>query len=131
VNNEKCTSFAGGTPGTGPKFADHELPEPPQQHSQWIAPAAQLSTNLVSSVEVLFQLGLADPRGCEYREYEAVVGSVWGGSGNVKAHGWILPARSRQQLSFAVSWTGTVYPVIRVGKKADNRVHCAGPAHRE
>src|SRR6266702_260567 len=111
--------LGGEPPTTGPRFTGNELPEPPQQHSQWSAPPAQLSTNLVSSVEVLFQLGLADPRGCEYREYETVVGSVWGGSGNVKAHGWILPASSRQQLSFAVSWVGTVYPVIRVGKKAD------------
>src|SRR6059036_1716296 len=41
---------AGGTPETGPKFADHELPEPPQQHSRWSAPPTQLPTNLVSSV---------------------------------------------------------------------------------
>src|SRR5437773_1043415 len=96
--------LGGESPTTGPKFTGNELPEPPQQHSQWSAPPTQLPPNLVSSVEVLFRLGLADPRGCEYREYEAVVGSVWGAGSKIKAHGWILPARSRQKLAFAVSW---------------------------
>ncbi len=45
--------LGGEPPTTGPRFTGNELPEPPQQHSQWSAPPAQLSTNLVSSVEVL------------------------------------------------------------------------------
>jgi hypothetical protein len=102
-----------------PKFSGRELPQPPRQKNLWRAPAGDFPTNLISSVETLFDIGLSDPRGCEYREYEAVVGSVWGAQSKVKAHGWILPTASEIGQRFAVSWAGNVYPVLSVGAKAN------------
>src|SRR6266480_269541 len=77
-----------------PKFSGRDLPSPPQKHRKWDPPATTLPTNLISSVRFLFDAGFADPRGCEYREYEAVAGL-----GIVKAHGWILPGRSARKQS--------------------------------
>lgn len=77
-----------------------------------------LPTNYVSATELLFQQGLADPRGCDYREIEIGTGEVWQGDGGVvKMHGWVLPGKS--QGKFAVCWNGMVYPVISVGTNAD------------
>src|SRR6202000_1318649 len=59
------------------KFTGPELPEPPAQHRKWNAPTNDLPSNLISTISFLFDAGLADPRDCEYREYETVVGSVW------------------------------------------------------
>ena len=58
---------------TLPQFTGHALPEPPRQHRPWKPPVADL--NLVSSLKVLFDLGLADPRGCEYRTFTTMLGS--------------------------------------------------------
>jgi hypothetical protein len=90
--------------------------EPPQQHNPWKPPATDLPTNLISSAKFLFDLGLADPRGCQYREFETVIGYD---IPSVKAHGWILPAKSGQTRQFAVGWNGLVYPAISVGAKTD------------
>ncbi|MEO5804810.1 MAG: hypothetical protein ABIR24_14900 [Verrucomicrobiota bacterium] len=100
---------------TLPKFSGHELPQPPEQQRPWRAPSGDFPTNLISSVATLFDLGLTDPRGCEYREYETVVGT----HAKAKAHGWILPSRSETEQRFAVTWAGTLYPVLSVGEKAN------------
>jgi len=105
-------------PSAWPRLAA-DLPEPPRQHHHWKVPATKLQTNLVSSVQVLFDLGLADPRGCDYREFEAVNVSLWGEAGKIKAHGWVIPSRPGATERFAVSWVGTVLPVTSVGAKAD------------
>jgi hypothetical protein len=102
-----------------PRFLGPDLPQPPRQHRQWTSPQADLPANLISSVQFLFDAGLADPRGCDYREYEAVVGNVWGNVGIARAHGWIFSSGFVHKKYFAVSWAGTVYPVVRVGEKAD------------
>jgi hypothetical protein len=96
-----------------------KIPEPPQSHKPWTPPAKDFPTNLLSSVDVLFSLGFPDPRGCEYREFEAVVGSDRDGNGKVAAHGWILPRQFGDKQSFAVSWAGTIYPSINVGGRAN------------
>jgi hypothetical protein len=105
-------------PPPPPNFTGTSLPEPPQQHAPWTPPATTLSGNFVSAVTTLFDQGLADPRGCEYREIEFVSGSVWGGTATVKTHGWILPSKPGDP-QFAVAWNGLVYPVIKVGEPAD------------
>jgi hypothetical protein len=115
-----AVAFGGEYPAaTVPKFTGQELPEPPRQHSPWKPPVTGLPTNLISSAQVLFNLGLADPRGCQYREFETVVGSAWGNFGTATVHGWILPAQSGQAQRCAVAWNGLVYPAIRVGPRAD------------
>lgn len=101
-----------------PKFSALEFPEPPSQHKPWTPPATDLPANLVSSAKVLFDLGLADPRDCEYREFETASGRVRGQTATVTAHGWILPARFGVKQSFAVGWDGVVYPVVLLGEKA-------------
>jgi hypothetical protein len=62
---------------------------------------------------------MADPRGCEYREIELVIGSVWKASGtSFKTHGWILPAAKTVQTNYAIGWNGLVYPLVSIGGPA-------------
>jgi hypothetical protein len=78
-----------------------------------------LQESLVSAARVLFEQGLADPRGCEYREVRFIVGSVWGHHGIYTSHGWVLPESSGTPGSFAVAWSGLVYPLQGIGGLAD------------
>ena len=81
-----------------PPFIGKELPLPPKQRASWTAPKNDLPTNYVSATELLFQQGMADPRGCDYREIEIGTGEVWQGDGGVvKVHGWILPGKSAEK----------------------------------
>ena len=81
--------------------------------------ATALLATMLSAVDLLYQQGMADPRGCEYREIEVVVGSVWGGDGGtLKVHGWVLPAEAANAPRFAVCWNGLVYPAILLGGPA-------------
>ena len=101
-----------------PLFAAKELPQPPKQHAPWSPPRNNLPTNYISVMELLFEQGLADPRGCDYREIEVGTGEVWSGDGGVvMTHGWVLPGRAAQK--FAVCWNGMVYPTVSVGTNAD------------
>jgi hypothetical protein len=104
------------------KFAGRELPLPPQQNIPWNPPAEarRLNANFVSASASLFALGVADPRGCEYRQIELTVGSVWGGAAVIGAHGWVLPGGAAGQ-QFGIGWNGLVYPLYSVGKLADLR----------
>src|SRR5258705_5658980 len=105
------------------KFAGGEFPLPPQQNIPWNPPAEarRLNANFVSASASLFALGVADPRGCEYRQIEVTVGSVWGGAAAVSAaHGWVLPGGAAGH-QFGIGWNGLVYPLYSVGKLADLR----------
>ena len=111
-----------------PHFTGNAIPEPPEQHAPWKAPDAKnLDPHFVKAAELLFDQGLPDPRGCEYREIEIVVGSVWSDQGEiVKTHGWVLPLTNHELQSgkkeaqrFAIAWNGLVYPALAVGGKAD------------
>ncbi len=74
---------------------------------------------MVSATRTLFDQGLADPRGCVYRDIEVVVGATWGGAGGVmRTHGWVLPAAKDAPQRFAVCWSGVVYPAVSVGAEA-------------
>ncbi|MHB9023161.1 MAG: hypothetical protein ACYC7E_03165 [Armatimonadota bacterium] len=102
-----------------PPFTGDRLPTPPQQEAAW-EPPARLSAPLISATTALFDTGLADPRGGEYREIEVGTGSCWSGdAGVVKTHGWVLPATQDEQQRYAVCWNGLVYPVVAMGEKAD------------
>jgi hypothetical protein len=101
-----------------PIFAGKELPTPPRQRASWSPPKSDLPTNYVSATRLLFEQGMADPRGCDYREIEVGTGEVWSGDGGVvKTHGWVLPGGAPQK--FAVCWNGMVYPTVSVGTNAD------------
>src|SRR5690606_9983633 len=103
-----------------PHFSGTELPAPPEQKSPWTAPVSSLPTNYVTATAILLNQGMADPRGCEYREIEVGTGNVWSGDGGVvKTHGWVFTSTNGQQ--FAVCWNGLVYPTVSVGAEADWR----------
>lgn len=100
-----------------PHFTGTEIPVPPEQNKVWAPPR---QTNLYSAIQFLFKQGMADPRGCEYREVKLALGGYWArSSGIISTHGWVLPAKERAKQRFAVCWNGLVYPVMLVGKKAD------------
>jgi hypothetical protein len=80
-----------------------------------------LPSALLSATDTLFEQGMADPRGCEYREFEISGGSIWGGVGNSKIHGWLIPAGTGGSERTGIGWNGLVYAVVSVGEKADLR----------
>lgn len=102
-----------------PLFRGPSLPDPPRQNQPWTPPATTLPRNVVTAAQFLFDLGLADPRGCEYSEFEVAVGNIWGHASAFKAHGWVFESAANPAQSFAVSWAGTVYPLVRPGAQAE------------
>ena len=101
------------------------LPAPPQQSALWTPPPTKLPKTVVAAAEQLFQLGLSDPRGCEYREIEVDLRSPgltrtqWAERVNsTKCHGWVLPAAAGAT-RYAVCWNGCVWPLLKVGKPID------------
>ncbi len=101
-----------------PRFTGDAIPLPPAQAVVWEPPATELPPAVVEAMTLLFQQGLADPRGCEYREIAVVTGGDygWGDGGVVRTHGWVLPGDAPH---FAVCWNGLVYPAVSVGDAAD------------
>ncbi|HET6892884.1 MAG TPA: hypothetical protein VFH31_17395 [Pyrinomonadaceae bacterium] len=101
-------------------FNGDTIPSPPAQTAVWKPPATSLPEKFVTATVTLFDQGLADPRDCEYRQIEVVVGSVWGGHGVCKIHGWVLPNKSPDQTQrFGIGWNGLVYPLVSVGEPAN------------
>ncbi len=110
--------MAPAAPSPPSPFAGSWLPVPPRQTEPWEPPRdGELPGVLLSAVEVLFQQGLADPRGLAYREVEITVGDVWSGDGSVvKTHAWVVPTAEGR---FGIAWNGLVYPLVSVGAAAD------------
>ncbi|HEX4450333.1 MAG TPA: hypothetical protein VH143_05640 [Kofleriaceae bacterium] len=86
------------------------FPEPPMQHAAWTAPDGALG----SAAARVFELGLADPRGCDYRAITIVVGTVWGNDQAVESHGWVLPGST-----LAIGWDGLVHPTQQIGAASE------------
>src|SRR4051812_39392910 len=108
------SNAAPAVPVASTATAAPRFPLPPQQTEPW-AGDPRIPGALVDAARTLFEQGFADPRGCEYREIELAVGSVWtGDGGTVKAHGFVLPDQP-----YAVAWNGLVYPVPKIGAKVD------------
>ncbi len=96
------------------------VPQPPRQDEPWTPPKTTIPKFLVNAATLLFDQGLADPRGGEYRSVEMVVGSVWGSQGSLtKRKGWVFPVTADGAPRFAVLWDGLVYPVAKLGGPAD------------
>jgi hypothetical protein len=98
------------------------LPTPPHQADAWSPPVTRLPRFLVTATRTLHEQGLADPRGCEYRNIEIDIIKIWDAGGraaNTRTHGWVLPRTPDRKEDFAVCWNGLVYPVAKVGDKAD------------
>jgi hypothetical protein len=96
-----------------PRFEGASLPVPPEQNQPWVAPATTLPKSLVTATKLLFDQGMADPRGCEYREVEISDRAL------VATHGFVLPAKPGTVQRFAVGWDALVYPASSVGKPAE------------
>ena len=95
------------------------LPVPPRQHDPWPRPATTLPATLVDATALLFDQGMADPRGGEYRRVGVVTGTSWDGPGVTDTHAWVMPAAAPSAQRFAVCWSGLVYPCVTVGGQAD------------
>lgn len=104
-----------------PAFEGTSLPEPPRQREPWTPPRTTLPEAFVTAARALFEQGMADPRGGEYREVEVVAGSVWGDTTKMKTHAWVLPAPAGGTRRFAVGWSGLVTPLVSAGGPADLR----------
>ncbi len=101
-----------------PFFEGDGLPALPAQNAPWEHQGDALS----DAAATLFEQGLPDPRGLDYREIDIAVGNPWDGGGSpVRTHGWVLRAGATGG-SFAIAWNGLVYPVLRSGDAADVRV---------
>ena len=108
-----------------PQDSAAPLPAPPMQGKPWTPPATRLSSIMVDSIGELFDQGLADPRGCEYREVEI---DPWGyGQQNMKVHAWVLPSDGKTK--YAVGWNGRVVPVVSVGAAVDLRKDFSAETH--
>lgn len=101
-----------------PRFKGDALPLPPQQNALWAPPESGAPGELVTAAKVMFDSGVADPRGCEYCEIVVGVGDVSGHAQLLRTHGWLLPGGGTTN-RFAVCWNGLVYPVENVGAGAD------------
>src|SRR5262245_1556321 len=109
------TATTGQLPLSDKQISSAGLPTPPQQNAPW----PHSADALLNAAATLFEQGLADPRGLEYREIEIAVGSPWNGGGHsFKTHGWILPNDGKDG-QFAVAWNGLVYPVMSIGHLAN------------
>jgi len=114
-----CSLVAACWPAYSAEPTWTELPTPPQQQAAWTPPKTALPPTLLTATSALFEEGMADPRGCPYCEISVLTGSCWGGAGEVKTHGWVLPAKAGETQRFGVCWNGLVYPLLAVGKAAD------------
>jgi hypothetical protein len=119
-------------PKPPPTFAGESLPAPPQQGKPWSLTTGKVSEDWLSATTKLLDYGLADPRGCEYREVELAVGGVTSKAGHVvKTHAFVLPADSDAAQRFSVAWNGLVYPCLSVGEPADLTEDVAAIAARK
>ena len=118
---------AGAAPGEAraTKFTGDRLPVPPRQRGRWTPPRTELPPAFLAATTALFNLGLADPRGCAYREVDVAIHFLRGGMEITPTRGWVLPADGPGG-RFVVCWNGLVYPATRVGPPAD----LAGDVHR-
>lgn len=103
------------------KLKSDFFPAPPAQHEPWTPPDSEYSLQTLESVDLAFKYGLADPRGCEYREIAVLQFGNWGGRCVLWTEGWVLPDVSPEGRRFAVCWDGIVHPVVEVGEPRDYR----------
>jgi hypothetical protein len=105
--------FASASRPKGDPMVVSDFPEPPQQHAPWDGATNTISDEFNATTKLLFEQGLADPRGCDYREIEIKAGELGSETAEtIKTHGWVLPASSSTNQTFAVCWNGLVYPVV-------------------
>ncbi|WZP00160.1 hypothetical protein EP7_001779 [Isosphaeraceae bacterium EP7] len=92
--------------------------EPPGQHRPWAAPATKLPEFLLDATAHLFEEGVSDPRGCEYRQVGISRDQVERGL-IATARGFVLPERVDLPGHFFVGWDGLVHRAVSVGPPID------------
>ena len=112
------TTEAGRISKGSSEVREQSHPRAAESGSPWTPPATKLPRSLVEATALLFESGVADPRGCDYREIE-VEERGFDGMEARKARGFVLPERPGEAGRFAVGWDGVVRPVLAVGAKAD------------
>jgi len=110
-----CFAVRPRSTGTAFNPGGANFPIPPGQSKPWTAPQTTLPPVVVSAITELFNDGMADPRGCEYREIEIAYSPTW----KDKVHGWVLPGTGKQR--YAIGWNGVIYPVDSVDEPVDLR----------
>ena len=100
-----------------PRFEGATIPDPPGQGQPWTPPETSLPRFLVRASATLFEQGLADPRGGDYRAIEIVVGGVWSNVGeSLSTHGWVLPGAPGKRpgsQSRGAGWSTRPSPSVR------------------
>ncbi len=100
-------------------FPGDGIAVPPQQNQPWQSPETDIPAEYVNAMSVAFQRGVADPRGCEYREVTVPFGSdSFGEFRRLNTRGWLLPRNGEHSPQFAILWDGVITPVISVGSPA-------------
>ncbi|MES2474337.1 MAG: hypothetical protein V4640_01060 [Verrucomicrobiota bacterium] len=84
---------------------------PPQQSAPWKLPegVADADGKIQATVHTLFELGMADPRGCSYRHVTLRQDGL-----TREGRGWVLPGPNK-----VIGWNGLVYTAEEVGGAAD------------
>ena len=95
-------------------FHGGEIPVPPRQTEKWEPVRGTVPDSWLDAAGKLFDLGFADPRGCDYRSVELIVS----GGSSYKTHAWVLPRKVGAKVDFAVGWNGLIYPVASIGDDA-------------
>lgn len=114
-------------PRPAPRFEGASIPDPPQQKAPWTRPPTTLPRFLLDATARLFEQGVADPRGCEYRDVEV------GETARFTTRGFVFPTEGAQR--FVVGWDGVVRPALTVGPARDlgddiRRIAAAAAAER-
>ncbi len=101
--------------------ADKSFPEPPQQHKPWTPPKTDVPNDVVKALAKLFDQGLPDPRGCEYRVIQIAERSDINLAELVDrtSSGFVLPARPGESQRYAILWDGLITPIVSFGDKVD------------
>lgn len=100
-------------------LARADEPTPPQQDAPWTPPKTSLPKEFVEATRTLFEQGLADPRGCEYRSIRISGGGLEGFKAEpFQTTGWVLPAQEGEP-PYAIAWNGLIYPLADPGAPAD------------
>ena len=97
------------------RFHGDDIPVPPRQNETWKPERGTVPDSWLDAAGKLFELGFADPRGCNYRGVELIVS----GGGVYKTHAWVLPRKAGATTDFAIGWNGLIYPVAVIGDEAD------------
>jgi hypothetical protein len=112
------SAFAQG-PAVLPRFAGGAIPGPPGPRDPWTTPETKLPRFLVEATATLADQGMADPRGCEYREIRLDLDRDRPAIQGTSLQGWVLPSKAEGGSRFAIGWDGLVHPLAAIGPEAD------------